>query len=82
MRHNYTYQAFGTLEKATDTIESQHLFRGENFDKGIGSYYLRNRYYDENIGRFTAKDSYEGRTNEPVTLHLYVYVNNLSVVNL
>jgi hypothetical protein len=37
MRHNYTYQAFGTLEKATDTIESQHLFRGENFDKGIGS---------------------------------------------
>jgi hypothetical protein len=36
---------------------------------------LRQRYYDANIGRFTRRDVYEGRLEEPLTLHKYLYAN-------
>jgi hypothetical protein len=42
----------------------------------LGEYYLRQRYYDIEAGRFTRRDTYEGRLNEPLSLHKYVYVHN------
>ncbi len=41
----------------------------------MGQYYLRQRYYDATTGRFTRRDTYEGRLEEPVTLHKYLYAN-------
>ncbi|MBP0001500.1 MAG: hypothetical protein J7641_21335, partial [Cyanobacteria bacterium SID2] len=38
-------------------------------------YYLRQRFYDAGVGRFTRRDSYEGRIGEPITLHKYLYGN-------
>ncbi|MCT7981395.1 scabin-related ADP-ribosyltransferase, partial [Laspinema olomoucense] len=38
-------------------------------------YYLRQRSYDAGIGRFTRRDTYEGRIFEPITLHKYLYAN-------
>ncbi|MEC4896296.1 MAG: RHS repeat-associated core domain-containing protein, partial [Oscillatoria sp. PMC 1051.18] len=40
-----------------------------------GQYYLRDRYYDAGVGRFTRRDVYEGRLEEPITLHKYFYGN-------
>ncbi|MEC4896326.1 MAG: RHS repeat-associated core domain-containing protein, partial [Oscillatoria sp. PMC 1051.18] len=40
-----------------------------------GQYYLRDRYYDAGVGRFTRRDVYEGRLGEPITLHKYLYGN-------
>jgi len=34
---------------------------------------LRARYLNPNIGRFWTMDSYEGNTEEPISLHKYLY---------
>jgi hypothetical protein len=39
----------------------------------VGDYYLRQRYYDTQIGRFTQQDDYEGQLDVPKTLHRYFY---------
>ncbi len=72
----YSYDAFGNLIGVAGSTENNYLFAGEQFDGGLGDYYLRARYYDESIGRFTRRDSYEGSIDEPVTLHKYLYSNN------
>ncbi len=72
----YSYDAFGNLIGSAGSTENNYLFAGEQFDRGLGDYYLRARYYDESIGRFTKRDSFEGRLEEPVTLHKYLYAND------
>jgi RHS repeat-associated protein len=71
----YDYDAFGETIHQSGNADNQYLFTGEQFDQGLGDYYLRDRFYDESIGRFTRKDVYEGRIGEPLTLHKYLYAN-------
>jgi RHS repeat-associated protein len=72
----YSYEAFGELEGRSGSTENQYLFAGEQFDENVDTYYLRDRYYDSSVGRFTKRDSYEGKQNQPLTLHKYVYVHD------
>jgi RHS repeat-associated protein len=76
----YNYDAFGKLLNSTGGVENKYLFAGEQYDQNLGDYYLRQRYYDTNSGRFTRRDTYEGRLSEPMTLHKYFY-GNLNPVN-
>ncbi|WP_246259702.1 RHS repeat-associated core domain-containing protein [Oxynema aestuarii] len=71
----YSYDAFGNLVASSGSIENEFLFAGEQYDESLEQYYLRQRYYDAGIGRFTRRDTYEGRLNEPITLHKYLYGN-------
>ncbi|NER08001.1 MAG: RHS repeat-associated core domain-containing protein, partial [Okeania sp. SIO3C4] len=71
----YTYDAFGELTGESGDVENSYLFAGEQFDGELEQYYLRDRYYDAGVGRFTRRDVYEGRTGEPITLHKYLYGN-------
>nr|WP_275994432.1 RHS repeat-associated core domain-containing protein [Argonema antarcticum] len=71
----YSYDGFGNLIGSGGNTENNYLFAGEQFDKNLGDYYLRQRYYDTDTGRFTRRDSYEGSIGEPVTLHKYLYAN-------
>jgi RHS repeat-associated protein len=73
--HNSTYDAFGTLERATGGTDNQYLFAGESLDSLLSQYYLRQRYYDSEIGRFERQDSYDGILVEPFSLHNYMYAN-------
>jgi len=41
----------------------------------LGQYYLRARYYDQNVGRFTQMDTWSGNNSDPITLHKYLYGN-------
>ena len=59
----------------TGTTENHYLFTGEQFDVGLDQYYLRARYYDQSIGRFTQMDTWMGVNSDPVTLHKYLYAN-------
>ncbi|WP_370304631.1 RHS repeat-associated core domain-containing protein [Rheinheimera baltica] len=45
------------------------MFTGEQFDDSLDNYYLRARYYNPDIGRFTRQDEWQGRDGEPVTLN-------------
>jgi RHS repeat-associated protein len=69
----YTYEAFGTLINRTGTTTNAYLFHGEQFDADLGLYYLRARYMDNNVGRFTTMDGFEGKNEDPNTLHRYCF---------
>jgi len=73
--NTYTYDAFGNLIQSSEVVENNYLFTGEQFDASLEQYYLRARFYDPALGRFTRRDTYEGRIGEPVTLHKYLYAN-------
>lgn len=71
----YDYEAFGEVLSKTGTTENRYLFTGEQFDGSLNQYYLRARYYDQGVGRFTQMDTWAGRNFDPITLHKYVYGN-------
>jgi RHS repeat-associated protein len=71
----WNYDAFGGVLNRTGDTENSYLFAGEQFDQSLNQYYLRARYYDQNIGRFTQQDTWMGRNHDPVTLHKYLYAN-------
>lgn len=52
------------------------MFTGQYFDWEIGQYYLRARQYDPILMRMTGRDSINGRYEEPLTLHKYLYCLN------
>ncbi|WP_100914995.1 RHS repeat-associated core domain-containing protein [Pseudoalteromonas spongiae] len=72
---SYDYLAFGELQNQTGTTENNYLYTGEQFDGDLDQYYLRARYYDQNVGRFTHQDAWMGRDGEPVTLNKYLYTH-------
>ena len=71
----YTYDAYGTLIDSTGVTENSYLYTGEQFDDSLNNYYLRARYYDPFVGRFTQMDTWMGNSSDPVTLHKYAYGN-------
>ena len=72
----YGYEAFGETVSHSGTATNAYQYAGEQFDGETGDYYLRQRFYDTSSGRFGRMDTYEGRLNEPLTLHKYIYAND------
>jgi RHS repeat-associated protein len=79
---SYNYESFGSLLNQVGTTENNYLFTGEQFDKNLDNYYLRARYYDQNVGRFMQMDTWMGNNQDPVTLHKYLYANVDPVNNI
>jgi len=52
----YEYDAFGNQLNIDPTDTNPFRYCGEYYDAETGSYYLRARYYDSAIGRFTQED--------------------------
>ena len=71
----YSYDAFGNLIASAGNVENNYLFAGEQFDEDLEQYYLRQRYYNPSVGRFTRVDSYEGRRSDPMSRHDYLYTH-------
>ncbi|KAB3527512.1 RHS repeat-associated core domain-containing protein [Alkaliphilus serpentinus] len=69
--NSYQYDAFGNLRNYTETVKNRFLYAGEQYDSLTGEYYLRARYYNPQLGRFTQEDVYRGDG-----LNLYIYVSN------
>ncbi len=55
---NYTYDAFGVEQDASDGDLNPFRYCGEQFDTETGNYYLRARYYSPEVGRFTQEDTH------------------------
>ena len=71
VRNSYSYDAFGNITSYTEQVENRFRYAGEQYDTATGLIYLRARYYDPKIGRFTQEDPYRGDG-----LNLYTYVSN------
>ncbi|MDX2211719.1 MAG: RHS repeat-associated core domain-containing protein [Oculatellaceae cyanobacterium bins.114] len=78
----YTYDAYGRSVSGTGSTNNSYQFAGEQFDENLGEYYLRQRYYNSDSGRFTRRDSFEGSLSEPLSLHKYFYAHNNPVNNI
>lgn len=68
------YGSFGNSRNPS--YETPYGFNGEEADPETGLIYLRNRYYDPEIGRFISPDYVLGSLQNPQTLNPYVFVLN------
>lgn len=75
VQNSYGYQAYGEISHQSGSVDNKYLFTGEQYDESLFQYYLRARYYNHEIGRFTQMDTWKGKICSPITLNKYVYVN-------
>jgi len=57
----------------TGSTPNTTLYSGEQFDPDLGLYFNRARYLNVSTGRFWNMDSYEGVSQDPRSLHKYLY---------
>ena len=67
----HAYSAFGSEVAAP--LTQPFGFTGEQRSKGAGFYYLRARWMDDRLGRFSGIDPFRGLLTEPPTFHKYMY---------
>ena len=72
IENSYSYDVFGNIAKQQENIENVFKYAGEQQDPETEQYYLRARFYNPIVGRFTQEDIYR---NDGLNLYVYV-VNN------
>lgn len=75
IRNEYYYDAFGNTLDSKEEVHNRITYAGQQFDEITGQYYLRARFYNPVIGRFTQEDIYRGDG-----LNLYAYCANNPIV--
>ena len=75
---SYVYDAWGNiLSMSGDLAELNPLrYRGYVYDQETGFYYLNNRYYDPEIGRFINEDPYISTGKGVIGCNMFAYCNN------
>ena len=69
--NQYEYDIWGNVISQKETIKNRFKFNGQQLDPITQQYYLRARFYNPVIGRFTQEDTYRGDG-----LNLYAYCAN------
>ena len=70
----YSYSAFGVEYNPGTYDTNPFRYCGEYYDTVSGTIYLRARYYNADLGRFTQQDGWEFENPEdPLSLNLYTY---------
>ena len=69
--NHYTYDAWGNLTAQEEAVPNRFKFTGQQLDPVTQQYYLRARFYNPVIARFTQEDTYRGDG-----LNLYAYCAN------
>ena len=73
----YDYDAFGNaVGFEMSAAATRLLYDGEGYDSGLKQQFLRDRYYDQTIGRFSSFDNFQGSLDDPSHLHKYVFGGN------
>ena len=60
---DYTFDAFGVQRAVNEDVYNPFRHNGEYYDDELGYTYLRNRYYDNNNGRFITEDPIKDGVN-------------------
>jgi RHS repeat-associated protein len=61
---------------SSGSTPNNYLYCGQQWDADVSMYYLRARYYRPDTGRFWTMDTYEGDTEDPLSLHKYLYAED------
>lgn len=73
VHQSISYDPFGNPIDVVGSEETMYGYTGEPTDEN-GLVYLRNRYYNPNMGTFISRDTYEGSMNNAMSLNGYSYV--------
>ena len=77
---SYHYEGFGNVvTDGTNPPANPLLFQGQYFDSATGLYYMRARYYDPTVGRFTQRDPVAQTVGNPA-ISPYVFAGNRPTV--
>ena len=71
VQNRYEYDAWGKIEVKEEAVPNRFTYYGQQIDPITQQYYLRARFYNPVIGRFTQEDTYRGDG-----LNLYAYCTN------
>ena len=71
VQNRYEYDAWGNLTVQEEAIPNRFKYTGQQLDPVTQQYYLRARFYNPVIARFTQEDTYRGDG-----LNLYAYCAN------
>ena len=74
--NTYEYSPWGEIRNETETVDNPIKYAGEYYDDELDMIYLRARYYNPQIGRFTSLDIEEGEISNPLDMNRYVYCRN------
>lgn len=74
--NTYEYTPWGEIRNETETVDNPIKYAGEYYDDELDMFYLRARYYNPQIGRFTSLDIEEGEISNPLDMNRYVYCRN------
>ena len=76
IKNTYAYDPWGNILSESETIDNPIKYAGEYYDDELDMIYLRARYYNPQIGRFTSYDIEEGEISNPLDMNRYVYCRN------
>jgi RHS repeat-associated protein len=76
----YIYDSFWNFTQSWTDLWYNRMFTGRDYDKEIGLYYLRARYYSSNLWRFISRDPID--ISDDVNLYAYVGNNPVMFVDL
>ena len=68
--------------RSTGSASNNYRYTGEQWDPDLGMYYLRARYYQPSVGRFWTRDTYEGDSTDPLSLHRYLYTQGNPITRI
>ena len=71
VQNRYKYDAWGKITVKEEAVPNRFTYYGQQIDPITQQYYLRARFYNPVIGRFTQEDTYRGDG-----LNLYAYCAN------
>ncbi|MGC4379155.1 RHS repeat-associated core domain-containing protein [Fictibacillus sp. Mic-4] len=81
---SFEYDSWGNILKESGSFASQVPFRyaGYRYDPETKFYYLQQRYYNPEIGRFLTLDPDLGDKENPITQNGYTYADNNPVLKV
>ena len=71
VKNRYEYDAWGRITVKEEAVPNRFTYYGQQIDPITQQYYLRARFYNPVLGRFTQEDTYRGDG-----LNLYAYCRN------
>ena len=71
VQNSYEYDAWGNITAQEEAVPNRFKFTGQQLDPVTQQYYLRARFYNPVVARFTQEDNYRGDG-----LNLYAYCAN------
>lgn len=71
VQNRYEYDAWGNITAQEEAVPNRFKFTGQQLDPVTKQYYLRARFYNPVVARFTQEDTYRGDG-----LNLYAYCAN------